>query len=157
MGQDVGSKTSRITETSESNRSPAALGESLGQGRTLGCIPLQWKCPVHGCSRKMGHPSLCSGDSRYPTVPEVLSFTNTSFFFWCQKYPFGCAGRVFFLTCSTFSGSGQFTAVPPPLPRSLPRHSTPQQALFAFCSPPPVFLFYLEPLFWLSCPRVGAG
>lgn len=55
-------------ETSESNRSPAALGGSLGQGRTL-IIPLQWKCPggaVHGCSRKMGHPSLCSGGQQVP-------------------------------------------------------------------------------------------
>lgn len=97
MGQDVGSKTSRITETSESNRSPAALGESLGQGRTLGCIPLQWKCPVHGCSRKMGHPSLCSGDQQVPNSTRSAELYQHILFFLVPKISFWLCWQSFLL------------------------------------------------------------
>lgn len=76
-------KAAETTETSESNRSPAALGGSLGQRRTLEHTTFL-KCAraVVGALGKWGIPPFAQVASRYPmalAASEVLSFAKTSF------------------------------------------------------------------------------
>lgn len=103
---------------------------------------------------KWGTPPFAQVASRYPIAPaasDMLSFPKTSFFvpkisFWLCWQSF-----LFDLQHIQWVRAIYSCAATSPTYPSEAQHTL----TGTVCFPPPVFLLYLEPVFWLSCPVLG--